>query len=241
MGKANSNVPRAVMSPLQAAAALKLAGWPDDQLVTGVAVGEGESGLDASVENEIGAAGWLQVLRSAHPDLFSALPSKSAWMDPVTDAKMALSVYNQAGHSWRPWQAYTNGAYSDHLADAQKAVSQLQHDTAGLNSSQLHDYYLKLWEPIYGKLIAAQMATGEQAVVDGLAGAAGTAGQTVQDTGNAVVDSIGSVVKELTSFSDFFQALLLPGTWLRVGSGLVGVLLVIGGLVALGKEASTGG
>jgi cell wall-associated NlpC family hydrolase len=104
--------------PALAASAAKAAGWPQDQLVTAVAVAGAESSYSPTVENSIGASGLWQILQSAHPDLMST----GDWRDPASNARMALAVYRSAGNSWTPWVAYTSGAYRSHIAEAQAAV-----------------------------------------------------------------------------------------------------------------------
>jgi hypothetical protein len=245
MGKANTKVPVARMTTKQAAAALDLAGWPKDQWVTGVAVGMAESGLDTTVENEIGADGWLQILKKAHPDLFKKLPNALAWYDPVTNAKMAKSVYTSAGKSWGPWAAYSgpdgsgsDGPYRTHLSDARAGVAAYEKDIAGLTPAQKKAYGIKLFAPISKITTPLQLGGAVQGVGNEIADAAETTGTATVSSGNAVVDAVGEIGREMAAFSNFFQALLLPGTWLRIGAGLVGAVLIVGGVVALGKEAA---
>jgi hypothetical protein len=106
------------LSDAQIIAAITAAGWPSDQQVTAFAVIIAESGGNADARNSIGASGLMQILQSAHSELFT----QYNWRDPVQNCKMGLIVYNQAGRSWRPWTTYTSGAYRAHLSRAQKAV-----------------------------------------------------------------------------------------------------------------------
>lgn len=228
-------LPTIRMTPTQAAAALTLAGWPADQIATGVAVGQAESGLNLTAQNPSGADSWLQVLKSAHPDLFSKLPDPYAWVDPVTAAKMGRSVYSAAGNSWHPWTTYTSGKYREYLSEGQKAAEAVQAATAGKSAAEKKAYYTKLFAPLDSSIADVQLL---QPVANELGDAATGAAKSTVAAGDAVAGAVSDMASELAAFSDLFQALLLPSTWLRVGSGVLGVLLVVGGLVALGKEAA---
>lgn len=102
----------------QIAGAVKAAGWPQNLWNTAVAVALAESSGQIDVVNSIGASGLFQILRSAHPELFT----QYKWDDPTQNAKMALIVYRNAGDSWSPWVTYTSGAYRQYLARAGKAT-----------------------------------------------------------------------------------------------------------------------
>lgn len=233
MPKANDELPIIRMSPKQAVIAAQLAGWPHDQLATLVAIGQQESGLDVAVENEVGADGWLQVLKSSHPDLFSKLPNPYAWVDPTTNARMAKSIYDDRG-SFAPWKAYTTDAYKKYLPSAQQAVAQVDHDTALMNADQVKAYRVQQLTPVIGKIAAVQLL---KPAADALGIVAQETGDLTAAAAQSTADVLKSMAMDLQGFSDFFSKLLLPSTWMRVGAGLVGAGLVVAGLITLGKEA----
>lgn len=244
MGKANPDLPVFKVTPLQAVAALDYAGFPADQWATGLAVAEGESGLDTTVVNEIGAHGIWQILKSAHGDLFKALTNPNGWTHPMTNAGMAKKVYD-AAHGWSPWEAYTgrdgkgsDGPYRANLPAAQKVVAQYQAAIKGMSPDAKKAFWIKTYAPIQSELVDVQFLSQVAGVADELALGASKTAQLTQGTGAAVVDAVGEIGREMAAFSNFFQSLLLPGTWLRIGSGLVGIMLIVAGMVALGKEAS---
>jgi hypothetical protein len=100
------------------------AGFPHDQLATAGAVAMAESSGNTTARNSIGASGLWQILQSAHPE-FAAQWKSGAWKDPVENARMALSVWQAAGKSWRPWVQYTTGVYRVHLTAANTAVAKV--------------------------------------------------------------------------------------------------------------------
>lgn len=68
-----------------------------------------------------------------HPDWFNGLGLNV--MSYVDNAKMAYAVYVEAGHSFRPWVAYTHNRYNSRTAPyahtAAKAMSWLDWGMAG--------------------------------------------------------------------------------------------------------------
>lgn len=57
---------------------------------------------------------------------------------------------------------------------------------------------------------------------------------------SSIIDSITGIGSEFLSLSAFAGKLLLPGTWVRVGAGVMGLLLILMGLMFLTREGSTG-
>jgi hypothetical protein len=103
-----------------AARAASAAGWSGEDLVTAVAVAGAESSYRPAARNPSGASGLWQILPSAHPEKFAGGVD---WANPVTNAAMAYAVWVEAGRSWRPWVAYTSGAYTRFVPSAREAVA----------------------------------------------------------------------------------------------------------------------
>lgn len=97
------------------------AGFTGQDLVVAVAVAGAESSYRAEARNSIGASGLWQILESAHPDLFA----RYNWRDPEQNAVMAHSVWTAAGRSWKPWTAWTSGAYLARLDEARAAAQSI--------------------------------------------------------------------------------------------------------------------
>lgn len=241
----DATFPPAKMKPFAAAVALAYAGFPPDQWATGVAVGMGESGLDLGARNpKTDSVGWLQINRNAHPDLFKNLQSGYEWLAPEIEAKFAKKVYDNA-HGWGPWQAYTgpdgkgsDGPWRQYQAQGEAAAAQLQKALAGKSPAERKKYLqsqLKIWDQVADALY---LGVGTQMLGNDIADAGQKAGDMTVQSGAAVADSVKSLMDEFASISHFFQALLLPSTWIRVGAGTVGAILIVVGMIALGKEAS---
>src|SRR5690348_13097365 len=97
------------------------AGWTGDDAVTAVAIALAESSGNTDARNSATASGLWQVQQSSHPE-FGQQWRDGTWKDPATNAKMAKQVYDQAGHSWRPWVVYQTGAYRIFVNRAKTAV-----------------------------------------------------------------------------------------------------------------------
>lgn len=228
-----------------AAAALATAGFPPDQWATGVAVGMGESGLNIAARNKsTDSVGWLQINKKAHPDLFKGLKIGYEWLDPVTNAQMAKKVYDGA-HGWGPWEAYTgpdgkgsDGPWRQYQKEGQQAAETLQKNLAGKTDAQKKAYLKSLTYPYSEAAGLYILGIGTHRLAGALATGGTEAGNFVTDSGAAVADSVKDLVNEFTAISNFFQKMLLPSTWIRIGAGTVGVMLIVAGMVALGKEAA---
>lgn len=241
----NLDFPEAKMKPLAAAAALARAGFPESQWATGVAVGMGESGLNIAARNhKTDSVGWLQIRKPAHPDLFKNLDTGYEWLSPDVNAQFAKKIYDSA-HGWGPWEAYTgpdgkgsDGPYRKYLPTGEAAAAELKKNLAGKSKADQDKYLLSLTKG-YDELAAIYyLGVGTKAVGNAVGDAGEKAGQMTVDSGNAVVGAVHDLVQEFAAISNFFQALLLPSTWIRIGAGTVGIMLIVAGMVALGKEAS---
>ena len=105
------------------------AGFSGDRLVTAVAVGMGESSCrpDAYLSNgptkgcpngSVDRGLW-QINSCWHPSV-----SKSCAYDAQCNANAAYRISSK-GTNFRPWVAYTNGSYRNHLDAARAAVGRL--------------------------------------------------------------------------------------------------------------------
>lgn len=106
------------------ARAAQAAGFPDDQLVTAVAVAFAESGFNATAINRSNSNGstdyGLWQINSVHnfPEV-----ANGTWRDPKVNASMALRVYRRQG--WNAWSVYRPSnptGYARYLAARPAAV-----------------------------------------------------------------------------------------------------------------------
>jgi hypothetical protein len=105
------------------------AGFTGDRLVTAVAVGMGESSCRADAQNANGPTkgcpngsvdrGLWQINSCWHPSV-----SKSCAYDAQCNANAAHRI-SAKGTNFKPWVAYTNGSYRNHLEAARAAVARL--------------------------------------------------------------------------------------------------------------------
>jgi hypothetical protein len=96
------------------------AGFTGQNVTIAVAVALAESGgnPNATHTNTNGSTDYgLWQINSVHKDLLQ----KSNWRDPVTNGRMAHSVWSQAGGKWTPWATYNHGTYRLFLARATAA------------------------------------------------------------------------------------------------------------------------
>lgn len=111
------------------ATAASRAGFSGDRLVTAVAVGMGESSCRADAQNANGPTkgcpngsvdrGLWQINSCWHPSV-----SKSCAYDAQCNANAAHRI-SAKGTNFKPWVAYTNGSYRNHLEAARAAVARL--------------------------------------------------------------------------------------------------------------------
>ena len=105
------------------------AGFTGDRLVTAVAVGMGESSCRPNAQNATGPTkgcpngsvdrGLWQINSCWHPSV-----SKSCAYDAQCNANAAYRISSRGGN-FRPWVAYANGSYRNHLDAARAAVGRL--------------------------------------------------------------------------------------------------------------------
>ena len=113
----------------QCASVASRAGFSGDRLVTAVAVGMGESSCRADAQNANGPTkgcpngsvdrGLWQINSCWHPSV-----SKSCAYDAQCNANAAYRISTK-GTNFKPWAAYTNGSYRNHLEAARAAVGRL--------------------------------------------------------------------------------------------------------------------
>lgn len=178
-------------------AAMHMAGWPSSQWRTGAAVAYGESSWNSTAKGPTSDFGLFQIHEPSHPEKIAS----GDWRNPVDNAKMALKIYRGRGNSWRPWVAYTNGNFRQHLAKADQAMRehQMAHSAAG------------------------ESPTGSSSNADQvlLTQSGAQASDTFSGTGDGegVFAALAEAVRILTD----------PRTWVRIGMGIAGVGLIIFG------------
>lgn len=108
------------LSAVQIAQYAKSAGFSGNNLITAIAVALAEStGSTTALNPHTKCAGLWQI----HPVHKKSHPTwTQSWLyQPGNNAKAAF-VISSGGKNWRPWEAFTNGAYKRHLSAAQAAV-----------------------------------------------------------------------------------------------------------------------
>lgn len=99
------------------------AGWGDShsaQVATAIALAESGGDASATNHNFNGSTDYgLWQINSIH----SSILASGQWSDPSANAKMAHTVYANAGNSFSPWVTYTTGKYLAFMPRAAKAES----------------------------------------------------------------------------------------------------------------------
>lgn len=113
------------LSASQMASALSNAGFTNQDIAIGVAIGLAESGGDPSATNHNtnGSTDFgVWQINSVHADILA----QGNWADVNDNAKMAHAVWQSAGGSWKPWATFTQGSYLRFLSEGQSGASNPQ-------------------------------------------------------------------------------------------------------------------
>jgi hypothetical protein len=223
-------------------ASVALGGWPENLWPTAAAVADVESvGGAINVYNTYkeGHYGLFQISKSSHPGFFS---SGKSWVSPIENAKEAYRIYRDAGNSFKPWEAYTNGRYAPSLLPATAAVASVK-VKRGASVKKGADFYLSLYRP---NLREAFIFLGLPPLGEAVAGAIGDAAEA---TGNASMATAEAVAEGLarTQATGIFsvaqlivgagRALTDPAWWIRAAQVTVGAGLLMVGLAAMAKPS----
>lgn len=240
------------LTPDEVVASMAAAGWPKEQWATGAAIAMAESSYDPTATNpSSGAAGLWQILPSAHQDLFSKLPYKTAWQDPIVNAEMAYQVWKGRGSKWDAggWASLGDAQYQNALPAAQAAASKLSQQLEQAGSDTARKKVLAdILTPV-SPILQAFTKAGKD-VLTGIAGGAQQLGGVISATGPAVASTLSfpleiigffkDATKALESAFSFFHNLFSPSGLVRMGAGAIGFVFLIFALVFLYKETSNG-
>jgi len=224
------------------AAAVWMAGWPDDVQAVAVAVALAESsGTVTAINKSSGAAGLFQILPDAHPDMISG-PTDTRWTSPLYNASGALKIWEDAGRKWTPWEAHTNGSYAPFLGPAQLAVAGWQ----GAIRLKTDDQKLVAYKDAVGDAWAFDQVLFLRGAFEGLKVPLEVAGKGIYDTmaeaGQATSDAVNDLpgVKQagaIAAVGELFigaaKWLSDQGNWVRIAQVTIGGALAIGALVVV--------
>ena len=152
--------------------------------------------------------------------------------DPLSNARMAVAKYQQAGNSFSPWQTFDNGSYAGlvqqgvapsapDLGDATGTTGGGSATPAQTTSSNTPLQWTESAIPGFGWF--GGLITGATGGLTGL--------NSISDIATGVAGLVRSMNKGLQ------LALLLfrPSFWLRIGAFWVGTLALIGSAYFFGK------
>lgn len=201
----------------QIAGYAQAAGFPPEELARATAVALAESGGDpgASHTNTNGSVDYgLFQINSVHGGLLN----QGDKFNPLDNAKMALTVWRDAGNKWTPWSAYNNGRSQGFMAQATLAAA----------------------KPVPPASPAGASASGSATA----SGESGQAGGTAQGsapavTGNPVADALAGVLSPLTGLVEKFKTILNVNFWWRLGAGILGVIMILVSAVMITGQSST--
>ena len=106
MGAAASTPGGGALSVNEIASAMRAAGWPEDAIPVGITVALAESGGNPRAVNRANRNGSVDYGLFQINTVHGSLLSRGDKFNPVDNARMALTVYKQAGNSWKPWSTY---------------------------------------------------------------------------------------------------------------------------------------
>jgi hypothetical protein len=177
-----------------------LTGLPNPRVMAAVAMAESSGRTD--VVNAIGCVGLWQINQPVH------VKSHPTWtvaylQNPINNALAAKVIYGQQGYS--AWEAYTDGSYSKYLGNQVSNLGGSYQNGEIVNANWWDDFkkgFKNGWN----------MDPGQE-------------GEDLKD--KVVPDWMESIPEAIKHTAD---VLVNPRTWLRIGYGVTGVLLVAGGL-----------
>jgi hypothetical protein len=129
----------AILDALQVAVLCHDAGFAGEALVTALAVAKAESGFDTDAVGDAGlvddtwapSIGLFQI-RCLHAERGTGgARDELANHDPAHNARSAIAI-SAGGRSFRPWSAFTSGAYARHLAEVRPACVSVDPTVAGV-------------------------------------------------------------------------------------------------------------
>ena len=116
MATAASTPGGGALSVNEIASAMRAAGWPEDAIPVGITVALAESGGNPRAVNRANRNGSVDYGLFQINTVHGSLLSQGDKFNPVDNARMALTVYRQAGNSWKPWSAYNNGSNKKYVS-----------------------------------------------------------------------------------------------------------------------------
>ncbi len=126
----------ATLSARQIAAVAQRAGFKGRDVTIAVAVALAESGgrTDAvNTANRNGSRDYgLWQINTVHGSLLT----RGSWSNPDDNARMAYTVFSQAGNSWRPWATYNSGRYLAFMGAASAASANPDGSTTPSGNAQ---------------------------------------------------------------------------------------------------------
>ena len=122
MPQASGTLVSGNLTDAQIAAFARQAGFPESEIATAVAVARAESGGNPQAHNGkapdnsygLWQINMIGTLGPARRKAFG-IPTNESLFDPLTNAKAAYRIWNDAGKNWKPWTTYTGGSYRQYL------------------------------------------------------------------------------------------------------------------------------
>lgn len=206
------------------------AGWREPALIYAVAIAKRESGWRPEAHRtdnpggNTGDYGLMQINYVNFPTMQRelGLTNINQLLDPVTNAKAALVLYNRNGQTFKPWSAAPGGwnangdpLYGTNVDAAKKAyISAVQKGMIG-----------KPW--------------------DGTVPDGGIIGDAIGGVGGSdptgVVGAVNGIIDTATAIPMFIEKLLETHTWVRVAKVVGGIGLIGLGLYAFNAERINAG
>ena len=211
-------------------AVVALGGWPQSLWAEAAATSAAESSRIETIYNTYkrGHFGLFQISRSDHPDFFAPDGIGMKWVNGEDNAAEGYKIYKAQG--WGAWSAHSNGSYLAYLAQAKAAVAKVK--AKGTSEAQLRSWFTDATVKVAYDVAKYDPDSGNpEGPLDRVTGAA-------KDVAGAVSDAtgLGAISDAVTGL---YGSITNPSFWMRVGYGVLGVVLVAGGLFLVVRNSPT--
>jgi hypothetical protein len=203
-----------VLTPQQIAGVVRNAGFPPEQVTTAVAVALAESGGNTEAVNRANRNGSVDYGLFQINTVHGSLLSSGDKFDPNANARMALTVFRQAGNKWTPWSVYNSGSYR----------AQIPRATLGAAA------------PVASATVPAAPAPDPGgppvSVAPGDVGIPAITPDDIKNTedavggiGKSITDGLAAAAQSVTS--SILSGIFAPGLWTRIGAYVLGAALLM--------------
>jgi hypothetical protein len=162
---------------------------------------------------------------------------------PATDPHTLLNAANAALNRLEAanpglYKSLTDAYIKSGLKNSASVQTQLNRLPAGSDKTALQHFFAS--PAALALAITEAIGSSVQGVGKVIAKGGGIVGGLPQNVGNAAGKGLEANVEPLAGIAGILSTLTSPNTWLRVGEGILGLLLLTVGVVAITKSTPVG-